>query len=303
MRALVIGTVVIGLASAGTLLLPTPAQAAEGVKLRVAAAAYRDAKGAIIGSPEGIACRGGGLVVLADTGSGRLLEFQFDATGVSARREFSVTQITTPIRVASNSKGELYVLDGKTRRVARLAAEGAFQRYVEFPGSSAAAVRSIEVGTKDQLYILDVAAARVVVLDDDGKLERELAFPPEAKFFSDLAANSKGDLFLLDSVGRRVFAAKSGTSVITPLSQSLQDDVDFPVAIAADDAGKLFLADQNGGGIVTVGQDGAFRGRQSSMGWHEGFLRYPSDLCADDKGNLFVADRDNNRIQGFIVAH
>lgn len=302
MRALMIGRAVMGLTSVVTFLVPTLAPAAEGVKLRVAAAAYRDAQGAIIGSPEGIACRGGGLVVLADTGSGRLLEFQFDVTAVSSRREFSVAQVTTPIRVASNSKGELYVLDGKTRRIALLGTDGAFQRYAEFPGSNASAVRSIEVGAKDQLYILDVAGARIVVLDADGKLERELAFPAEAKFFSDLAVNAKGDLFLLDSVGRRVFAAKSGANAISPLTESLEEDVDFPVAIAADDTGKLFLADQNGGGIVIVGQDGAFRGRQSSMGWREGFLRYPADICADDKGNLFVADRDNNRIQGFVIA-
>ncbi len=278
-------------------------QAAEGVKLRVAGAAYRDVNGVPIVRPEGIACRGGGFVVLADTGGGRLLEFQFDAgSGVSARREFTVTQVATPIRVAFNSKNELYVLDGKTRRIARLSADGAFQNYVEFPGSNASAVRSIDVGKQDELYVLDVAAARVVVLDRDGKLQRELAFPTEAKFFSDLAVNSKGDLFLLDSVGRRVFAARAGASAITALSESLQEDVDFPVSIAADDAGKLYLVDQNGGGVVSVGQDGTFRGRQSSMGWREGFLRYPSDLCVDDKGNLFVADRENKRIQAFFIA-
>jgi hypothetical protein len=61
------------------------------------------------------------------------------------------------------------------------------------------------------------------------------------------------------------------------------------------------VVDQNGSGIVILGLDGSFRGRQLRMGWKDGFLRYPSQLCIDDRGNVFIADRGNNRVDVFTI--
>ncbi len=76
----------------------------------------------------------------------------------------------------------------------------------------------------------------------------------------------------------------------------------FPTAIAVDGQGRIFLADQNGDGIVILGADGSFRGRQAGTGWKEGSLRYPSGLCAGPAGTIFVADRENGRVQMFAVS-
>jgi hypothetical protein len=80
----------------------------------------------------------------------------------------------------------------------------------------------------------------------------------------------------------------------------MADDMTLPSGIAADGEGYLFLADNHGSGIVVLGQDGSFRGRESAMGWKEGFLRYPTGVSAS-KDLLFVADRGNNRVQVFTI--
>jgi hypothetical protein len=36
----------------------------------------------------------------------------------------------------------------------------------------------------------------------------------------------------------------------------------------------IYIVDENGDGIVVLGRDGSFVGRQLSMGWNEGLL-YP----------------------------
>jgi len=59
--------------------------------------------------------------------------------------------------------------------------------------------------------------------------------------------------------------------------------------------------DENGGGVVIVGQDGAFLGRQLAMGWTEGLLYYPSQMCLTEKGAVFIADRGNSRVQFFSI--
>jgi len=59
--------------------------------------------------------------------------------------------------------------------------------------------------------------------------------------------------------------------------------------------------DENGAGLVTLGQDGSFLGRQLAMGWSEGFLYYPSQMCANGRDELFIADRGNSRVQVFSI--
>ena len=58
---------------------------------------------------------------------------------------------------------------------------------------------------------------------------------------------------------------------------------------------------ENGSGIVILGQDGSFHGRQLSMGWTEGLLYFPSQMCVNDKGEVFIADRGNSRVQIFTL--
>ena len=59
--------------------------------------------------------------------------------------------------------------------------------------------------------------------------------------------------------------------------------------------------DENGGGIVILGQDGSFLGRQLSMGWNEGLLYYPTQMCINERGEVFIADRGNSRIDIFMI--
>ncbi len=50
-----------------------------------------------------------------------------------------------------------------------------------------------------------------------------------------------------------------------------------------------------------LGQDGSFMGRQLSMGWIEGLLKFPSQISLDEKGGVFIADRGNSRVQIFTL--
>lgn len=286
--------------------------AADIVKLRPVAALYSDGKGSALRKPEGVACDGKGGLVVADTGNARLVRFTLAAeTAASAGEivtagggEIVLGQLPYPIRVQVSSGGEIFALDGKLRKIARLSPSGEFKGYVDLLAAgvqSTAIPRSFKLAPDGTLYVLDIYGARVLVLGTDGKLLRQIAFPEKRVFFSDLAVGADGTVFLLDSVGKRVYTAARDSAAATPLPDSLKEDLGFPTAMTADERGRLFVVDENGGGIVILGQDGSYRGRQSGLGWKEGFLRYPGQLCLDGKGTLFVADRENNRIQVFMT--
>jgi len=279
-------------------LAATAALAAEAVHLKPLGSAYVDAKGGGLRLPQGVAAAGD-LVAVADAGNGRIVTYALTAEGLSPRGEIAVSQVTYPIAVAVLASKEILALDGKTRRIARLTADGAFSGWLEPSGvEGIPGVRSL-AAAGDTLYILDVTGGRILVAEPGGAVRATIAMPAEVGFASDLAVDGKGDVYVVDSVGRRLWVARKGDATLTPLTPPLPEDFEFPTAIAADADGRLFVADRDGGGIVIFGRDGSFRGRQLAMGWKEGFLRYPAALCAAPGGLLLVAERGNNRVQVF----
>jgi sugar lactone lactonase YvrE len=287
-------------------LFSTPATVlnAETVKFRHLLSVYSDDKGSGMKQPEGVACSEKSLLVVSDTGNGRLLRYTFQERALKTESEIKVPQLTYPLGIQINSKGEIFVLDGKKRRILRLTPAGEFKGYVDpqgLPSSPAMVPRSFKIGTNDTIYILDILGERVLELSPDGKYQKHLEFPKGRGFFSDLAIDSKGNLFLIDSTQAVVFSSVKETKTFSPLTKNLRSYLNFPTGLATDARGRIYIVDENGGGIVILGQDGSFMGRQLSMGWMDGLVYYPTQICVNEKGEVFIADRGNNRVQIFAL--
>ena len=294
------------LLSAVVVLLAAPAAAApaEVPKLRHAVTLYADAEGGPLRVPQGVGCGAGDGILVADSGNGRVLRFEVSGALVRVTGVVKLPEITYPIRVDGDASGSLVVLDGKSRRLARVRADGSFGGWIEVPqaeGAAAPVIRGFAMGAQGAVVAADVAGRRVVQITASGVLERSIDLPAELRGLTDVAVDGRGSIFALDGVGRRIWVVRPGEAAFTPLSGSLSEDLDFPGALAADPSGRLLVADQNGGGVVILGPDGSFRGRQSAFGWKEGFLRYPSDLCSSGRGLVVIADRENQRVQVFTL--
>ncbi len=277
---------------------------AERTRLRFLTAIYIDEKGVGMKQPEGVACNEKSTLIVGDTGNGRLLRYTVEEKNVKSAGEIRVPQLPSPIRVQMNSKGEIFGLDGKQRRIARLGPRGEFKDYVSpegIPSPTSFVPRSFKIDRNDNIYILDIFSSRVLVLSPDGKYQRQLEFPKDSGFFSDLAVDFKGTIFLVDSVKATVFQASKEAKGFSPLTKSLREYLSFPTYVTTDSRGVLYVVDENGAGIVILGQDGSFLGRQLTLGWNEGLLYYPSQICVNEKGELFIADRGNSRVQVFSI--
>jgi sugar lactone lactonase YvrE len=185
-----------------------------------------------------------------------------------------------------------------------LSPEGEYKGYVTpegIPSPASFVPRSFKIDSKDNIYILDIFGARVIMVGADGKYQKHIGFPKGYGFFSDLQVDFKGNIFLVDSIKNMVFSAARDAKEFSPLTKSLKEYSNFPTAITTDNRGTIYLVDENGGGIVILGQDGSFLGRQLSMGWNEGLLYYPSQICINDKDTVFIADRGNSRVQIFTI--
>jgi DNA-binding beta-propeller fold protein YncE len=283
--------------------LPVISWSAEAARLRYNSSVYGDDKGVGLRHPEGIACNEKAVVV-GDTENDRLLRYVLEEKTLKAGTEIKIPQLTNPIRVQINSKGEIFALDGKQRRIVRLNADGTFKGYIAIEGVPTDAPvipRSFKISRDDTLYILDVFSGRVLVLNPEGKFQKQIDFPKEYGFFSDLAIDPKGNVLLIDSIKARVFSAAKNSNSFSPLGGPLKEYLDFPVSITTDSRGTIYVTDENGAAIGVLAQDGSFLGKQLSMGWSEGLLYYPSQICVNEKGEVFIADRGNSRVQLFTV--
>jgi len=286
------------------LVAAAPAMAAEALKLRHAATLYADAEKVPLRFPQGVGCGAGDAFLVADSGNGRVLRMEVSGTLVRVTGVVQLPEIAYPIRVDGDAAGALVVLDGRSRRLARVRADGSFGGWIDVPragGAAAPVIRSFALGAGGAVIAADVAGRRVVQISKPGAIERSIEIPAAVLGLADVAIDSRGSIFALDGVGRRIWVVRPGETAFTPLSGSLSEDLDLPGALDVDPSGRLLVADLNGGGVVILGPDGSFRGRQLAYGWKDSHLRYPSDLCMGGRGLMAIADRENQRVQVFYV--
>lgn len=286
------------------LLWPVAVQASESFRLTHDRAVYADAEGGKLHRPEGVACRER-TIVIADTGNGRLVRYEVNRGELEGGKEIIMPQVARPVQVHFNSRGEILVLDSQSRRIARLDQQGNPAGVVqprEVPDGSSLVIRAFGLDREDNLHLLDLLGNRVVVVSPGGTFQRQIPLPTKGSY-SDVVVDSRGTVLVLDSVEAVIHAAARGERSFTPFTADLRRYVNFPASMALAGRGGLLVTDRNGAGIVMIGPDGSYRGRQLAMGWKPGLLYYPSQLCLTDNGELIIADRDNSRVQIFRMAN
>lgn len=270
------------------------------LQLKYVHSVYADAKETGLKHPEGVGCTDEYFIV-ADTGNNRLVKYTFQKNVANAVDLEML--ISSPLAVQINSKGEIYALDGKDKRIVIFNPDGTEKGKLAPKGSPFAGQpvpRSFKIGQDDKIYILDISDGVVLILDPEGNYLRHVSFPEKAGFFSDLAVDGKGTVFLVDSTKVAVYAAAPDADKFSPRSEGMKEFANFPTNIAIDNNNFIFLVDKHGGDLVILNPSGSFLGHKFGFGWKESMFYYPSQMCISKEGNAFIADSGNSRIQIFI---
>lgn len=276
--------------------------AAEVPPLLHAASAYQDAAGAALRGPEGVACTDSGRVVVGDTANGRLVMFSFREGRFGPGETIRFEQLGRPFRVQIDARGNLLSLDQKSRRIVKVAPDGSFGGFLELKnlpaGRAAPFAGSFKLDRNDNVYVLDLANTRVLVTDPGGAFLRALPLPPGG-FITDIAVDRGGAVYAVDGVRAMVYVATREATAFAAKTRPLKEFMNFPSYLEAADRGRLVLVDRHGNGLVVVGPEGTFQGRQLAMGWNDGLVYYPSQICLMGSTTV-VADRNNHRVQAFV---
>jgi DNA-binding beta-propeller fold protein YncE len=220
--------------------------------------------------------------------------------------------LSSPVSVAVDTAGTLYVIDALKNEIRVLAADGSPVATLGEAGSGPGqfAFRGENAGWGDlafgpdgNLYVLDPFNSRIQVLAPDGAFVREWgeSGTGPGQFFEPhgIAVDGGGRVYVADSDNQRVQVFDAAGSLVGELTvpPSAGEPFRSPDDIAVDVAGVVYVTDSRTNRIYRFDASGAFI---DAFG-EQGQLLGPWGLAVDEGGRLYVAESTGNRLQVFAA--
>ena len=235
----------------------------------------------------------------------------------------------SPTNMAIDNNGNIYVIDSKNYSIRKITPDGMTttlagngkrsqdDKNSPFYGN----LDAITIDKDENIYVLDTCSVKKI--PPDGLLTRLAIQEPANNFYPwdsgqtchGLTIDNKGNIFISNQGSKGV---KTIISKLTPdgFIRTLagkdkgdkdgsgeQASFDFPIALAADKDGNIYVADYENNKIRKITPDGmvtTFAG-SGEYGFKDGnakeaMFKTPQEIAVDKKGNVYVIDRDGKNI-------
>jgi uncharacterized protein (TIGR03437 family) len=252
------------------------------------------ATAAELSGPQGLALDGAGNLYIADTGNSKVREVSggtittvagsgtagYAGDGAAA----ASAQLSSPVGLAFDAKGNLYIADTDNNAVRKVA------------GGTISTV----AGTGHQGYTGDGGLA----------VSAQLGYP------EGVAVDAAGNLYITDTLNYAIRKVSPAGTIATIAGNGAagysgdggaasQAQLTFPTGIAVDNSGNVYFSDAGaavrkvyGNGLIaTIAGNGAV-GYTGDGGLATGAsLHGPTGLAVDAKGDVYIADSANNAVR------
>ena len=254
----------------------------------------------------------------------------------------TVARLGSPTGVAVDAAGNLYIALQSYQRIRKVDAGGTITTVAGngtagFSGDNGAATAAslsgpagVAVDAAGNLYIADRTNQRIRKVDAGGTITT-VAGNGTAGFSGDngaataaslsgpagVAVDAAGNLYIADRTNQRIRKVDAGGTISTVAGNgavgfsgdngaATAASLFYPIGVAVDAAGNLYIADQSNGRIRKVDADGtittvAGNGTTGSAGdggaATAASLGSPTGVTLDAAGNLYVADQSSQRIR------
>ena len=211
----------------------------------------------------------------------------------SARGEFN-----EPRGLATDSKGDLYVVDSKNDRIQKLSSNGEVLAVWGSEGPGDGQFKDpcgIAVGPDDSVYVADTWNHRIEKFDPNGTFLRKWN-AQDTGFWGPrgVAVSADGTVFVTDTGNKRVVSFNSDGVQIDVWGSDGSAPSHFiePVGIAVNSSGEVAVADTGNRRLQFFRPDGTFVREWPIYGWEE---FYTEPYVATEGDDIFVTDSYNHR--------
>lgn len=206
----------------------------------------------------------------------------------------------SPIGVALNEKGEVFVSDSELGYVARLDSKGIPLGTI----GKQELIRPTGIAwdhSTGMLFVADTYAHDIKVFDDKGALIRIIGKRGEGKEglnFPTYLAYAKGKLYVSDSLNARVQVFSAGGEYVGGFGKRglYVGNFTHPKGISVDSYGNIYVVESYYDYILIFNQKGQFLLPIGGSGSKPGKLYLPAGIWTDKSGRVFVADMFNRRV-------
>jgi len=180
------------------------------------------------------------------------------------------------------------------------------------PGAELYAAGSVAIDPDGNIWVFDGGGNRFQIFSPDGEYleswdgtggggEAFNSENEEGGFEGDVAFDTQGHIYVVESGARRVQAFAADRKLITSWGSFGTGDGQFtaPLGLALDGAGNVYVSDETRDDIQVFSPDGTFIRRFGAHGSGEGQLSGAGYLTVDSAGTVWVADKGNHRVVAF----
>jgi len=246
----------------------------------------------------------GEMLYVTDPGAHILHIFNMKKQRYFTIKDAKGAEFISPIAVAADDDGTIYLTDSMLKRVFVLNQEG---KYVRDIGSPELFIRPTGLAIdKDRIYVVDTHNHCVSVFEKrEGKLiftfgkngsgEGDFNYPTH------IWRDKKGLLYITDSMNFRVQIFDRDGIFISGFGKLGDGSGDFarPKGVAVDSEGHIYVVDAQFDTVQIFNATGRLLLNFGRVGRGIGEMFLPAGIFIDEHDRIFVADSYNHRIQIF----
>lgn len=258
----------------------------------------------IFRKPYGVAADNQGKIFITDT-AGALVVVDPDEKKISTLGTSGQGKLTTPIGVAVDENGTVYVSDAEKKRIFGYGPDGelvlAIGREGELKNPAGLAIDR----QRKRIYLADSHFHKVLAYDTEGNPLFEIggrgSGPGQFNFPSNVFVDSKGALYVCDSMNFRV-QVFSPEGTFGHAFGELGDGIGQfarPKGIAVDSDGNVYVADAAFDNFQIFDPRGELLLFIGEAGRRPGEFWLPAGIHIDGQDRIYVVDQYNRRVQIF----
>jgi len=145
-------------------------------------------------------------------------------------------------------------------------------------------------------YVLDKETGQIALLGSDLAVKRWLSCSECTSGIVDFKLTNDG-IWAIDQLDKKVIQF-DGDGKLTK-NFDVGQQVEFPVSLAIDPAGNVYILDRHLANIAVFDTQGGFKYTFLAKGWSRGELYFPIEILFDPWGGLCVVEEGNGRVEVF----